>query len=252
MFKIEGKIEELEIQYIKNYFDDRAYTTVKYERDRKIEISLTMILMALGNFASAASLNKFENRKMNVSSFVKGKINGKPFYGWLGKTVIKENDYVEMVVIEKDNCYIAYAITLPEKRLIMITPECEYGRYYMVKLSVLGSIILGLIPFFFIALFSIGDDNYLESMLDYSMTVLPLFILIGLLFFSSASLLMPYPATKLTERIFSALGVKSPKSVQLYFFSIKTYKKLKIDELDDNDKAMLPLKYPDGEHFYFY
>ncbi|CDL84806.1 hypothetical protein XSR1_520018 [Xenorhabdus szentirmaii DSM 16338] len=40
--------------------------------------------------------------------------------------------------------------------------------------------------------------------------------------------------------------------MQLYFFSIKTYKKLKIDELDDNDKAMLPLKYPDGEHFYFY
>ncbi|MBD2794513.1 putative type VI secretion system effector, partial [Xenorhabdus szentirmaii] len=214
LFKIEGTIEELEIQYIKTYFDDRAYSTDNYERNRKIEIGGSGLLMLLGDFIGSAFINKSERREMDCSDFVQGKINGKRFYGWLGKTVIQENDYVEMVVMEKDDCYVVYAITLPEKRMIMMTPKCYHGRYYLVLTSAIGSFFLGLMTFFVIALFAIGQTEYLKIIM-YLGICLPVVMFGFFLVMASVDLVKPNSAAKLSERIFFALGVKKYRSVNL-------------------------------------
>ncbi|MBD2794396.1 putative type VI secretion system effector, partial [Xenorhabdus szentirmaii] len=214
LFKIEGTIEELEIQYIKTYFDDRAYSTDNYETNRKIEIGGSGLLMLLGDFIGSAFINKSERREMDCSDFVQGKINGKRFYGWLGKTVIKENDYVEMAVMEKDDCYVVYAITLPEKRMIMMTPRCYHGRYYLVLTSALGSFSLGVIAFFVIALFGIGHSAYFKTLL-YSGIYLPIVTFAFFLIMASVDLIKPNSAAKLSERIFFALGIKKYRSVNL-------------------------------------
>ncbi|MBD2794438.1 putative type VI secretion system effector, partial [Xenorhabdus szentirmaii] len=252
LFKIEGTVEKLEIQYIKNYFDDRAYSTDNYERDRKIEMGGGGILVLLGDFMGGAFINKSERRELNDSDFVQGKINGKRFYGWLGKTVIKENDYVEMVVMEKDDCYVVYAITLPEKRILMMTPQCMHGRYLALLEGAMGAFFLCLVAIFFMALFMIGSERYLEKILylitiAYPMVLFPLYLL-----YVTVYLVKPKPTTKLAEEIFMALGMKNYKSRNLEYKSIKIYNKLKIDKLSEEEQEQLPQGIPFKDSLYFY
>ncbi|WP_323863089.1 putative type VI secretion system effector, partial [Xenorhabdus szentirmaii] len=179
-------------------------------------------------------------------------INGKRFYGWLGKTVIKENDYVEMVVMEKDDCYVVYAITLPERRILMMTPQCIHGRYLALIEGAIGAFFLYLIAIFFTALFMIGEERFLEIYLDiitidYPMVLFPLY-----LFYTTIYLIKPNPTIKLAEEIFMALGMKNYKSRNLEYKSIKIYNKLKIDGLSEEEKEQLPQGIPFKDSLYFY
>ncbi|MBD2827139.1 putative type VI secretion system effector, partial [Xenorhabdus szentirmaii] len=232
--------------------DDRAYSTDNYERDRKIEMGGGGILVLLGDFMGGAFINKSERRELNDSDFVQGKINGKRFYGWLGKTVIKENDYVEMVVMEKDDCYVVYAITLPEKRILMMTPQCMHGRYLALLEGAMGAFFLCLVAIFFMALFMIGSERYLEKILylitiAYPMVLFPLYLL-----YVTVYLVKPKPTTKLAEEIFMALGMKNYKSRNLEYKSIKIYNKLKIDKLSEEEQEQLPQGIPFKDSLYFY
>ncbi|MEQ2027090.1 putative type VI secretion system effector [Xenorhabdus szentirmaii] len=236
LFKIEGMIEELEIRYIKNYFNSSHYYLGEYDYERNIKEN------RYGVFSDGPDCRELSN-----SDFVKGRINGKKFYGWLGRTVIKEGDYVEMVVVEKDDCYIVYAITLPEKRILMMTPKCEHGRYILILEGARCAFFFYLIMLFLTALIMIGMEKYLEKILYIMSVPYPMMFFVLYLFFAVVCLIRPSPTIKLAERIFVALGVPNYKSKS---FDLKRISKF--NEISEEEIELFLEGEPHRSDLYFY
>ncbi|WP_323863037.1 hypothetical protein, partial [Xenorhabdus szentirmaii] len=141
---------------------------------------------------------------------------------------------------------------LPEKRILMMTPECVHGRYLALLGGAVGAFLLYLVMVFFTALFMIGKERFLEIFLYIITIPYPIVVFLLYLLFITVYLIKPNPAAKLAERIFMALGVKNYKSRNLENKSIKIYSELKIDKLSEEEKENLPQESPSKDSLYFY
>ncbi|MFD3246721.1 putative type VI secretion system effector [Rahnella aquatilis] len=134
LIKISGIVEELSVKKVIGYFDFSEYSTEKARAEEKIKrdnegASLLLLLQFFAGDAPHARFNDGK-RKESKCSYIKGKVNGKIFSGWLRQTNVQVGDYVEMAVMPEGNNYYIYALATPHKGVISTIPNCYAGRRY--------------------------------------------------------------------------------------------------------------------------
>ncbi|EMN7476155.1 hypothetical protein WB926_002592 [Salmonella enterica] len=128
LFKVSGVLEEFNVQKVIGYFTDREYDPEGFARQEASDQVGSLLLAVTGNAVGSAVTGQSKIRKNDACDFVRGKINGIPFHGWLGKTNAQPGDFVEMAVMGQGDHYVTYALMIPEIQTISITPRCGAGR----------------------------------------------------------------------------------------------------------------------------
>ncbi|EMC4272047.1 hypothetical protein VEL60_004100, partial [Cronobacter sakazakii] len=127
LVKVSGVLEELNTLFTKGYFTDREYEPDEFTRQESQRQWGSVLLAAIGESAAATVNAQDSVRESHTYDFVQGKINGKPFYGWLGYCSAQCGDDVDMAATDHGDHYEVYALALPELRVITTIPCCAYG-----------------------------------------------------------------------------------------------------------------------------
>ncbi|EHM38846.1 putative type VI secretion system effector [Hafnia alvei] len=228
LMKVVGIVEEIDVMKVVGYFQEREYDPEAFAKHEENEQVGALILAMIGNTAGSAVTSQSSVRVKSYCDFVHGKINGKPFCGWLGKTNIQVGDYVEMAAMEKDGGYVIYAIAHPERRTISVTPRCDQGldgyikstRLYVRVFSFIVALII-LVPL------AIAGGLTLPILF---ISFVVYWILEPIIYFISSKLERKKPKKNyvLAGLIFDTLGFKNPTEVDLIKI---TKKKIKSEEI---------------------
>ncbi|WP_337264548.1 MULTISPECIES: putative type VI secretion system effector [unclassified Serratia (in: enterobacteria)] len=173
LFKISGVLEEVSFKKVIGYFEASQYSTEiqraeeKLKRDNKGAVFLLLAQL----FAGATPLARLNDgrRKQYKCLYVKGRIGGKVFSGWLNKTNIQVGDYLEMAVMPDGDEYKMYAVANPQQGTISTTPGSNAGsQSFSFKQSLKISAIFWLLFAVPIAIFGHPDaQEWLHLILSY-------------------------------------------------------------------------------------
>ena len=117
LIKISGIVEELSVKKVIGYFDFSEYSTEKARAEEKIKrdnegASFLLLLQFFGGDASPCADLMTEKEKSLNAIYIKVKVNGKIFSGWVRQTNVQVGDYVEMAAMpEGNNEYCIYAVS---------------------------------------------------------------------------------------------------------------------------------------------
>ncbi|KEY59309.1 putative type VI secretion system effector [Serratia sp. DD3] len=255
LIKISGILEEISFKKVIGYFAYTEYSTEKQRAEEKLKRDnsgavLVAVLSAFAN-STAPNLLKDGKKKEYQCLYVKGKIGGKSFSGWLNKTDIKVGDYLEMAVMPDGDEYKMYAVANPEQQTISTTPGCSTGsRWFtvksLIKMSTIPSAVLILLP-----------SSFASPTLEQWVHIFFFYFLVAGSFFiyTYRSLINEYRAPgDLFERICATLNIPNGKGLALAIYTgnfIKEKKRKGIWIESDNEK-MPQQKSQADSNFYFY
>lgn len=254
LIKVSGVLEEIDILLARGFFSDREYEPEEYKRNERNRLWGSVILAAVGESAAAAVHSQDDIREADVYDFVKGKINGKPFYGWLGRTTAIPGDYIELAAIDKNGHYEVYALALPKFRTVSMFPRC-YQAIYSKALRDLKTIIY--FPFgmaAFVGVFGIFfpgisvDENFL-IFLGYIAAVMMAYCIIASPFAYYRNVKKPNAINAMAQRIFTALEMKEPEKINLEKI---TKEKSKHKSRQENQKRIMPDHREWVDYYYYY
>lgn len=253
LIKVSGVLEEIDILFARGYFTDREYKPEEFARKEKRRQWGSVLLAIIGESAAAAVNSQDDVRPTRKYDFVKGKINGKPFHGWLGRVTAQPGDFIELVAIEKEGHYEVYALTIPDLHVISIMPECDSGSKSRGLFELKTAFYLWLTLIVFLPLVLAFMDNV--SMADYihiislsSVAFAIVFLLIGIgVYFSW--LIKPRPSALLAQQIFTTLGLSNPEAVNLDKYTRRIIKKMSHSE---SDGRVMPDKNCSSDYYFYY
>ncbi|CAQ85915.1 putative type VI secretion system effector [Photorhabdus asymbiotica] len=257
LIKVSGVLEEFEPLCVIGYFTDREYDPVAFARQEERELYGGLLLAMAGNTSGSNSPTKVRER--DVCDFVRGKINGIPFHGWLGFTVAKAGDYVELAVTEKEGHYVVYAIAHPGLRIVSMTPRCKQGIHSNAKYQICGTWYGSLVLFSVFMIGGIFYEQVREDIIDYieyisSFLGLMAMVFSPLIYFSCMR--NPKPTFRLAEEIFTVLGFPDPTEINLEKFTKKRLKEIKANypdgKADKEGERVLPDKGCFLSYYYYY
>ncbi|TDB44168.1 putative type VI secretion system effector [Photorhabdus khanii] len=257
LMKVSGVLEEFETLCVMGYFTDREYDPVAFARKEERDQYGALLLAMAGNTSAAAVTSQTSVRMGDVCDFVQGKINGIPFHGWLGFTIAKVGDNVELAVTEQEGHYVVYAIAHPELRVVSMTPRCKVGILSDAKEQIFGTCFL-----FSLYLLVLIMSDVFFMMKDIFMILeymLPFCAVMIAIFAPSTyyhRLKKPRPTVKLAEEIFTVLGFPNPTDMNLHQFTKKKLKELRSNspnrEMGKDSERVLPDKACFASHYYYY
>ncbi|MCC8457716.1 putative type VI secretion system effector [Photorhabdus aegyptia] len=255
LMKVSGVLEEFETLCVIGYFTDREYDPVAFARQEERELYGGLLMSLAGNTSGSNSQTKV--RESDTCDFVRGKINGIPFHGWLGFTVAKVGDYVELAVTEKEGHYVVYAIAHPELRVVSMTPRCKQGIHSNAKYQARGTWYVSLLLFFIFMIPSLFDEQNGEDIIDYikcisSFLGLMAIVFSPLIYFSCMR--NPKPTFRLAEEIFTVLVFPNPTEINLEKFTKKKLKEIRNNSSGEESSKgrVLPDRYCLLSYFYYY
>lgn len=164
LIKISGTIDEITYTKALACFDVGAYTTMQEQLERKrrrdsIGTSAAMVAQVLAG--SAPHVGKTDNVwQRDKSVYVQGKIDGKPFAGWVETADVQPGEQVMMAAVPDGDGYMIYAIAAPEKNIVYLPPKCWSGKnqgglsHYIKALAIA---YLFLSPFFIAILYKTAE-----------------------------------------------------------------------------------------------
>ncbi|TDB47671.1 putative type VI secretion system effector [Photorhabdus luminescens] len=259
LIKVSGILEEFETLCVVGYFTDREYDPAAFARREERELYGALLLSIAGNTSAAAINSQTKVRESDTCDFVRGKINGVPFHGWLGFTVAKAGDYVELVVTEQGGHYVVYAVAYPELRVVSMTPRCRQGIHSNAKYQARGTWYVSLLLFFIFMIPYFFHEQSREDMIDYikciaSFCGLMAIVLSPLIYFSCMR--KPKPTFRLAEEIFTVLGFPNPTEINLEKFTEKRLKEIKVNSPDEQSDKESERVMPDEacfrSYYYYY
>ncbi|WP_434525925.1 putative type VI secretion system effector [Photorhabdus asymbiotica] len=257
LIKVSGVLEEFETLCVIGYFTDREYDPAAFARQEERELYGGLLLAMAGNTSGSNSLTKVRER--DVCDFVRGKINGIPFHGWLGFTVAKAGDYVELAVTEKEGHYVVYAIAHPGLRIVSMTPRCKQGIHSNAKYQICGTWYGSLVLFSVFMIGGIFYEQVREDIIDYieyisSFLGLMAMVFSPLIYFSCMR--NPKPTFRLAEEIFTVLGFPNPTEINLEKLTKKRLKEIKANypdgKADKESERVLPDQSCFLSYYYYY
>ncbi|MGV7963445.1 putative type VI secretion system effector [Photorhabdus tasmaniensis] len=257
LIKVSGVLEKFETLCVMGYFKDREYDPAAFARKEERDQFGALLLAMVGNSSAAAVTSQTQVRLGDVCDFVRGKINGIPFHGWLGFTTAKVGDYVELAVTEQEGHYVVYAIANPELRVISMTPRCKQGIHSNAKYQIRGtwygsSLIFSI--FMMVWVFFVREDIF-EYVKYLSLSCIIMAVVFSPFIYISC-MKNPEPSFRLAEAIFTALGFPNPTEVNLERLTKKRLKEIKANSLDRESSKesgiVLPDKYYFVSHCYYY
>ncbi|KAA0259867.1 putative type VI secretion system effector [Hafnia alvei] len=227
LIKITGVLEELSVLKVIGYFSDSEYDMERFRKQEKKDLVGGLLLAIAGNVAGSAVTSMSSTRKNDACDFIQGKINGKNFQGWLGKTNASVGDYVEMVVVDKGNSFVVYAIAIPDLCTISITPRCDMGRWGALKDGFNFSIW-----FFAIFIFIVSASMLIFSDVSFLFVLksilIPVAIFVAIFVAVSISMVRsPNSTVLLAEDIFETLEMPMATHVNLKHITKKKLRKIK-------------------------
>ena len=132
LIKISGTVDEISYTKALACFDVGAYTTMQEQLERKrrrdnIGTSVAMVAQVLAG--SAPHVGKTDNVwQREKSVYVQGKIDGKPFSGWVTEADIQPGERIDMAAMPEGEGYLVYAILVPERDVAFLPPKCYRGK----------------------------------------------------------------------------------------------------------------------------
>nr|WP_282100192.1 putative type VI secretion system effector [Hafnia alvei] len=227
LIKVAGVLEEFSVLKVIGYFSDSEYDLERFRTQEKKDLAGGLLLAIAGNVAGSAVTSMSSTRKNDACDFIQGKINGKNFQGWLGKTNASVGDYVEMAVVDKGNSFIVYAIAIPDLCTISITPRCDMGRWGALKDGFNFSIW-----FFSIFIFIVSASMFIFSDVSFLFVLksilIPVVIFIAIFLAVSISMVRsPNSTVLLAEDIFETLDMPMVTHVNLKHITKKRLRKIK-------------------------
>ena len=132
LIKVSGIIDEITYTKALACFDVGVYTTMQEQMVRKrnrdnIGTSVAMVAQVLAG--SAPHVGKTDNVwQRDKSVYVQGKIDGKPFAGWVETVDVQSGEQVMMAAVPDGDGYMIYAIAVPEKNIVYLPPKCWSGK----------------------------------------------------------------------------------------------------------------------------
>ncbi|KGM28308.1 hypothetical protein KS18_10500 [Photorhabdus luminescens] len=257
LIKVSGVLDEFETLCVIGYFTDREYDPVAFARKEERDQYGALLLAMVGNSSGAAVTSQTSVRVSDVCDFVRGKINGIPFHGWLGFTIAKVGDYVELAVIEQEGHYVVYAIAHPELRVVSMTPCCRAGILSDAKEQIFGTCYFFSL---YLLILAIGAVFFIEKDLVGFLEYISLFSLVMIAILAPSTyyrrLKRPRPTVKLAEEIFTVLGFPDPTNLNICQFTKKKLKEIKANSLDGksgkDSERVLPDKACFVSHYYYY
>ncbi|MBS9439894.1 hypothetical protein EAE91_22915 [Photorhabdus noenieputensis] len=259
LIKVSGVLEELETLCVMGYFTDREYDPAAFARQEERELFGGLLMAVAGNTSAAAVSLQTKVRIRDVCDFVRGKINGVPFHGWLGFTIAKAGDYVELAVTEQEGHYVVYAIAHPELRVISMTPRCKQGIHSNAKYQIRGTWYGSLVLFFAFMVGGIFSEQTRENIILYIKYTslfcgLMAIVFSPLIYFSCMR--KPKPTFRLAEEIFTVLDFPNPTEINLYQFTMKKLKEMKANspagKSGKESERVLPDKSCYSSYYYYY
>lgn len=246
LFKVSGVLEEFSVQKVIGYFTDREYDPDGFAREEASDQVGSLLLAVTGNAAGSAVTGQSKIRKDDACDFIRGKINGIPFHGWLGKTNAQTGDFVEMAVMGQGDHYVTYALVIPEIRVVSMTPRCGCGREAEISFGKYAIMLIGSICLVFLAYLRFDGAGWKAILICAGVFA---FMLAMAYFFAMRSIRKnPGPVILLSESIFSALGFSDPQWVNL---PEKTKKRLKSEPPLKGSRPM-PDRNAWRDYFYYY
>ncbi|RAW92771.1 MULTISPECIES: putative type VI secretion system effector [unclassified Photorhabdus] len=253
LIKVSGVLEEFETLCVMGYFTDREYDPEEFACQEERDQFGALLFAMMGNSAAAAATSQTKERRADACHFVRGKINGIPFHGWLGLTTVKIGDYVELAVTEQEEYYAVYALANPETRVISITPRCNKGirskakdeifyTCYIFLAVIVVSLTAGL--FFVKDHFWDGAEILILWCVFFSVSLSP--------YMYYLSIKKPFPSVKLAQDIFTVLDFPNPENISLEKLTGKRLKAMKSEPLAKGSEDVLPDKYCILSHLYYY
>lgn len=250
LLKVVGILEEFSVQKVIGYFGVREYDPEAFARKEERNQIGSLLVAMTGNVAGAAVTGQSSIRQSDCSDFVRGKINGIPFYGWLGQTHTRAGDYVEMAVVEQDGFYLVYSIMLPDLRTISMTPRCRSGRnaeiYFGITRAFPAFYGVFLIPIFLTHFKGMvwADIAILAAM--FAGILLPVFLVA---IYKTKT--KPAPTILLAEDIFATLDFAKPKWVDLKKNTKKRLKAISRNPPSSTEREM-PSRMSYLNYFFYY
>ncbi|EAQ2493079.1 hypothetical protein CPK96_24085 [Salmonella enterica] len=170
LIKISGTVDEITYTKALACFDVGAYTTMQEQLERKcnrdnIGTSVAMVAQVLAG--SAPHVGKTDNVwQRDKSMYVQGKIDGKPFAGWVETADVQPGEQVMMAAVPNGDGYMIYAIAVPEKNIVYLPPKCRRSKKSGIisdNIRAIAMMHVVLSPFFIIILFM--SRGFLNSFL---------------------------------------------------------------------------------------
>ena len=170
LIKVSGTVDEISYTKALACFDVGAYTTMQEQLERKrrrdsIGTSAAMVAQVLAG--SAPHVGKTDNVwQRDKSVYVQGKIDGKPFAGWVETADVQPCEQVMMAAVPGGDGLIIYAIAVPEKNIVYLPPKCRRSKKNGIvrdNIRAIAMMHLVLSPFFVALLFISGE--FFDSLL---------------------------------------------------------------------------------------
>ncbi|MCW1830319.1 hypothetical protein OLZ31_26465, partial [Enterobacter asburiae] len=237
LIKICGVVEELSVLKAFGYFHDDEYRSEETAQKNESSQIGSLLLAIVGNSTASAVIGRNQVRAKSECDFVRGKVNGLSFYGWLGKTSIKVGDYIELAAEPKNGEYIVYALSVPSLRVISMTPQCRMGRKEEARVELkIAPILLGFFFVSFCMVTLLKGGPYIDILKIGGIFLILLLIAIGYSNFAAKK--NPRQTTKLAELIFLAMNLPEPQKVNLSKITKNKIKNMPRTELYENDREL--------------
>jgi hypothetical protein len=167
-----------------------------------------------GMGGQAASAAGFASDIEEPAEYLEFDLNGHPVKGWVWRSPFKEGDIVDVAAEWHGDHYEAYGIARPADKMIALYPHCSRAKGRHIKNAVKWWGIWNMVFFGFIVagLSYIGGPAMLLEPAVFWISGAVAFGFI-LMFISLARQYMPF--VRLSEKIFSILGLPDAKNVDL-------------------------------------
>jgi hypothetical protein len=182
-------------------------------------MGLTAVAAALAGSGGAVGLAAFADTREEMTK-VQFDLNGRHVQGWLTWSPFKEDDEVEVIAEQgKDGRYQAFAILRPADRVIALYPHCSRGRFAHYKASARWALkfflpvylaFCLLMVVIFLVKGQLGIADYFSLVGGGGAISGAVFAVVS---FRIASKFMPF--VRLAENLFTVLGWKNVKSIDL-------------------------------------
>jgi hypothetical protein len=206
LIKLTGVMRNLKVTR-----DSASFVFTESDQTKLGVVAIAAALVGQGGQAISAASSDTEE----VAEYLEFELEGQSVKGWVWRNPFRTNDMVEVAVEKRDGYYESFGIKRIEDKTIALYPHCSRGRASHIKNAAKWWLIGGGASYFCIgipAVIYIGGVK-----LIFSFFTLSNFVGI-MLFFAFVTFMMTrqwMPFVRLSEKVFRALDLPNPSSVDL-------------------------------------
>jgi hypothetical protein len=229
LVKLTGTIRNLKVT--------RAHASFVFTESDQTKMGVVAIAAAVAGLAGQAASTVISASDMEeAADYVEFELSGKQVRGWLWRNPFKDGDEVNVAAEPTLNGYEAFGIARKNDNIVALYPHCSRGRVRHYRNAVKWWLIVSVLTNgLIICLMKTPVDKLLaEGVLKWGM--ISFFSFFALMVFSLTRQWLPF--VRLAEKVFRALELPNPSSIDL-----KKSSKQKRKPSDSTDYGIFYFRY---------